>query len=147
MYLCLSIKVCLSNSLQIETNLFLTPVFPAHLVAISIFNLSTSAIGSRGKTMVGIEGVIPFPVYRSFSQIGFNMCFHFQFLLVFGLVSLSSGDCWMHYFSIIIIIPIGEILSSGVVATISSHSPGVPSYSLSPTIILFSFVFASLFPM
>ena len=37
------------------------------------------------------EGVIPFPVYRYFlSQISFNMCFHFQLSLAFGLISLSS---------------------------------------------------------
>ena len=36
-----------------------------------------------------------------------------------------------------------KILLSGVVATISSHSPGVPTYSLSSTIILFSFILLS----
>ena len=72
-------------------NSFLTSVSPAALLAISISKLSTSAIGSHGKMMVGTEGVKPFPVYRSFSsQIGFNMCFHFQHLLAFGLVSFSS---------------------------------------------------------
>ena len=41
--------------------------------------------------MVRTEGARPFPVYRSFSsQIGFNMWFHFQLLLAFGLDSLSS---------------------------------------------------------
>ena len=91
LYLCLSIKFCLSNSLQTDTNSFLTPVFPATLLAISISNLSTSAIGSHDKMMVGTEGVRPFPVYRFFySQISFDMCFHFQLLLAFGLVSLSS---------------------------------------------------------
>ena len=44
----------------------------------------------------------------------------------------------MPYFSIIIVVPLVKMLSSGVVATISSHSPGVQAYSLSPTIILFS---------
>ena len=109
MYVYLSIKFCLSNSSSMDTNSFLTPVFPAALLASSISNLSTSAIGSHDKMMVGTEGGIPFPAYRSFSfQIGFNMCFHFQLLLAFGLVSLSSlfllkAFCWMHYFSIIII--------------------------------------------
>ena len=91
LYLCLSIKFHRSNSSQTDTNSFLTPVLTAALLAISISNLSTSAIGSHGKMMAGTEGVIPFPVYRTFSsQIGFNMCFHFQLLLAFGLVSLSS---------------------------------------------------------
>ena len=79
LYLWLSIKFCLNNSSQTDTNSFLIPVFPAALLAISISNLSTSAIGSHGKMMVETKGAIPFPVYRSFSfQIGFNMCFHFQ---------------------------------------------------------------------
>ena len=91
LYLCLSIKFSLSNSSQTDTNSFLTPVFPVASLAISISNLSTSAIGSHGKMMVRTDGVIPFQVYRSFSsQIGFNMWFHFQLLLVFSLVSLSS---------------------------------------------------------
>ena len=91
LYLCLSIKLCLSNSSQIDTNSLLTPVFPAALLAISISNLSTSEIGSHGKIMLGTEDIIPFPVYRSFStQIGFNIRFYFQLLLAFGLVSLSS---------------------------------------------------------
>ena len=82
---------CLSNSSHTDTNSFLTPAFPAALLVISISNLSTSAIGSHGKMMVGIDGVKPFAVYRSVSsQIGFNMCFHFQLLLAFGSVSLSS---------------------------------------------------------
>ena len=87
----------------------------AALLSSSISNLSTSAIGLHGKIMVKTEGGIPFPVYRSFSfEIYFNMCFHFQLLLAFGLV---------------------KILSSGVV--ISSHSPGLPMYSLSLAVILF----------
>ena len=91
MYLCLSIKFSLSNSSQTDINSFLTPVFLVVLLANSISNLSTSAIGSHGKMMAETEGVIPFPLYRSFSsQIGFNMCFHFQLLLAFSLVSLSS---------------------------------------------------------
>ena len=78
LYVRLPIKFCLSNSSQTDTNSLLTPVFPAALLAISISSLSTSVIGSHGKLMDGIEGVIPFPVYRSFSsQICFNMCFHF----------------------------------------------------------------------
>ena len=78
-YVCLSIKFCLSISSQTDTNSFPTPVSPAALLAINISNLFTSAIGSHGKMMVGTEGVIPFPVYRSFSsQIGVSMCFHFQ---------------------------------------------------------------------
>ena len=90
LYLCLSIKFCLRNSSKIDTNSFLTPVFSAVLLAISISNLSTSAIGSHGKMMAGTEGMKLFPVYRSFSfQIGFNMCFHFQLLSAFGFVSLS----------------------------------------------------------
>ena len=89
--MCLSIKFCLSNSLQTDFNSFLTPILPAALLAISISNLSTSAIGSHGKMIAGTEGVKPFPVYRFFSsQIGFNMCFHFQLFLAFGFVSLSS---------------------------------------------------------
>ena len=91
LHLCLSIKLCLSNSSQTDTNSFVTHAFPAALLALIISNLSTSAIGSHGKIMVETEGFIPFLVYRSFSsQIGFNMCFHFQHLLAFGLVSLSS---------------------------------------------------------
>ena len=74
-------NVCLSNSSQTDANSFLTPVFPAALLAISISNLSTSAIVSHDKMMVETEGVKPFSVYRSFSsQIGFNMCLHFQLL-------------------------------------------------------------------
>ena len=85
MYLCLSIKFCLSNSSQTDTNSFVTPVFPVALLAISLSNLAASAIGSHGKMMAGTEGVMPFPVYRSFlSQICFNMYFHFQLLLAFG---------------------------------------------------------------
>ena len=88
---CSSIKFCLNDSSQTDTNSFLTPVFPAALFAISISNVFTSAIVSHGKTMVGTEGVIPFPVFRSFSsQIDYNMCFHFQLLLAFSLVSLLS---------------------------------------------------------
>ena len=91
LYVCLSIKFFLRNSSQTDTNSFLTPVFSAALLASSISNLSTNAIGSHGKMMVETERVIPFPVYRSFaSKIGFNMSFHFQLLLAFGLVSLSS---------------------------------------------------------
>ena len=91
LYACLSIKFCLSNSSHREANSILTPVFPAALLAISISNLYTSAIGSQSKIMVGTEGVRPFPVHRSYSShIGFNMCLHFQLLLAFGLVSLSS---------------------------------------------------------
>ena len=86
LYVCLSIKFCLSNSSQTDTNSFLTSVFPAALLAISISNLSAGAIGSHGKMIMRTEGIIPFHVYRSFSsQIGFNMCFHFQLLLTFGL--------------------------------------------------------------
>ena len=82
----LSINFCLSNSSQTDTNSFLTPVFSASLLAISISSLSTSAIGSDGKMMVRRAAVKPFPVYNSFSsQIGFNMCLHFQLLLAFGL--------------------------------------------------------------
>ena len=72
--MCLSIKFCLSNSSQTDTHSFLTPVFPADLIASSISSLSTSAIGSHGKMMVGTDVVIPLPVYRSFlSQIGFHV--------------------------------------------------------------------------
>ena len=55
-------KFSLSNSSQTNTNSFLTAVYPAALIAISISSLSTSAIGSHGKMIVGTEGVIPFPV-------------------------------------------------------------------------------------
>ena len=80
-----------AGSRYIYTNSFLTPVFPAALLAISISSLSRSAIGSHGKMVVATEVVIPFPVKRSLtSQIDFNMFFHFQLLLAFGLVSLSS---------------------------------------------------------
>ena len=54
-------------------------------------NLSTSAIGSRGKIMAGTEGVKPFSVYRSFSSQIVLICASFiQLLLAFDLVSLSS---------------------------------------------------------
>ena len=93
LYLCFSIKFCLSNSSHIDTNSFLTPEFPAALLDFSISNLSTSAIRSHGKMMVGSDGVIPFPVYRSFSsQIGFNMLpfpafVSFRFSFTFVIVS------------------------------------------------------------
>ena len=90
LYLCLSIKFCLSNSSQTDTNSFLTPVFPTALLAIGITNLSTSAIGSHGKMMVGTDSIKQFPVYRSFSSQLVLMSFHFQPLLAFALVSLSS---------------------------------------------------------
>ena len=92
LYWCLSIKFCLRNSSQIDTNSFLTLVFPAALLlAISISNLSASTIVSHDKIMMGTEGIKPFPAYRSFSsQIGFDMSFYFQLLLAFGFVSLSS---------------------------------------------------------
>ena len=55
-----------------------------------MFNLSTKAMGSHGIMMAGTEGVKLYPAYRSFSsEIGFNMCFYFQLLMAFGLVSLS----------------------------------------------------------
>ena len=60
--MCLLITFCLSNSSQTNANSFLTPVFLAALLAINISNLSTSAIGSHGKMMVGTEDGIPFPV-------------------------------------------------------------------------------------
>ena len=85
------IIIILSNSSQTDTNSLLTSVFPATLTSISISNISTSAIESHCKMMVGKEGVIPVPVYRFFSsRIGFNMCFHLQPLSAFGLISLSS---------------------------------------------------------
>ena len=41
--------------------------------------------------MAWTGGIKPFPVYRSFSsQIDLNVCFHFQLLLAFYFVSLSS---------------------------------------------------------
>ena len=109
LYLCLSIKFCLGNSSQTDTNSCLTPVFPAALLAISISNLYTSAIGSHRKMMVGTEGDRPFPGP-----------FHLKLVLIYASV---SSFCWlsvlfhfrhcfslrhMLYFSIILIIPIGE---------------------------------------
>ena len=69
LYVCISIKFCLNNSSQTDTNSFLTPVFPAALLASSICNLSTSAIRSDGKMMMGTEGGIPIPVYRSYKLV------------------------------------------------------------------------------
>ena len=145
----LSIKFCLSNSLQTDTNSFLTPAFPAALFAISISSLSTSAIASHGEMMVGSEGVIS--SYRDLfhpklvlicasisSFCGFRHCF--------SLMHLLNALFQHHYFRIIIIIPLAKVLSSEIVATISFHSLGVPTYSLPPAIILFSFIFVS-FPI
>ena len=132
LYLCLSFKFCLSNSSQIDINSFLTPIFRAALLVITTSNISTSAMESHGKVTTGTEGIKPLPVYRSFSsQICFNICFHSQLLLAFGFVSLSSLSLrhllkalFLHNYHN----PMVKILSSGVVATISSYNPGVPAY-------------------
>ena len=44
----------------IDSNSFLTPVFAAALLAISISNLSTSAMGSNGKMMEGLKVIYRF---------------------------------------------------------------------------------------
>ena len=77
--MCLSIKFCLRNSSQTDIISFPTPVFPAAFLAISISNLSASAIGSHGKIMLETDGVLPFPAYGSFFKLVY-MCFHFQLL-------------------------------------------------------------------
>ena len=153
LYVCLSIKFFLRNSSQTDTNSFLTPVFPAALLTISISNISTRATGFHGKIMAGTEVVIPFLVYRD----------HFHPKLISIRASISSF-CWLsvqfhfcHCFSLRRLLnalfqhnyqsPSVKMLSCGVVSIISSYSPGVPTYFLLPTIILFSFIFVSLFPM
>ena len=113
LYFCLSIKFCLSNLSHTDTILFLAPVFPTALLAISICNLYTSAIVSHGKMIVGTAGVKLFPVCRSFSsQIGFNMCFHFQLFWLLVLFHFRHCFSLRHLLNalsyIIIIIPIDE---------------------------------------
>ena len=83
LYVCLSIKFRLSNSSQTDTNSFLSPVFPAALLAISISNLSTSAIGSHGKMVVGTEGV------KSFL---YTDPFHPKLVIICAYI---SSFCWL----------------------------------------------------